>query len=66
MDSGNRETYLTELFVHLQDLIGDLGASHHGSLAHLLQHGARQENELFVLFILVVLDFLVMVMVGLF
>ena len=48
------KTYIAELFVHFEDLIGDLGAGHHRSLAYFLQHASREEDKLLVLFLLVV------------
>lgn len=47
-------TYIAELFVHLEDLVGDLGASDHGPLPNFLKDGARQKDELLILLFLVV------------
>mmetsp|Transcript_42149 Transcript_42149/g.55521 ORF Transcript_42149/g.55521 Transcript_42149/m.55521 type:complete len:201 (+) Transcript_42149:1348-1950(+) len=53
-------TLITELLVHLKDLVGDLGASDHGPLAHLLKDGARQKNQLLVLTLVVVVAVLLL------
>ena len=48
-------TYITELLVHLEDLICDLGACDHGALSNLLEDAAREEDQLLVLLLLLVI-----------
>lgn len=57
---------IAELLVHLEDLVGDLSASDHGSLSHFLQHGARQEHKLLVFLVLVILHVFVTCAVSFF
>ena len=53
-----RVTYIAELLVHLEDLVGNLGASDHGPLAHLLEDRAGEEHQLLVLALVLVVALL--------
>ena len=48
------KTYVTEFFVHLKDLVCNLSAGDHGPLTDLLEHRARQKDQLLVLLLFVV------------